>query len=80
MVSFTIELVSNASKELFRDKTLSCFANFSPEQMKLEGQWEVAILEITYPSRYQNMTEGSFKLFDEKLSNATSTYNLEPGL
>ena len=29
---------------------------------------------------YQNITEGYFKLFDEKLSKSTSTYNLEPGL
>ena len=29
---------------------------------------------------YQNITEGNFKFFDEKLSKSTSTYNLEPGL
>ena len=29
---------------------------------------------------YQSRTEGKFKFFDEKLSNSTSTYNLEPGL
>ena len=29
---------------------------------------------------YQNITEGYFKFFDEKLSKSTSTYNLEPGL
>ena len=29
---------------------------------------------------YQNITEGYFKLFDEKFSKSTSTYNLEPGL
>ena len=29
---------------------------------------------------YQNITEGYFNFFDEKLSNSTSTYNLEPGL
>ena len=29
---------------------------------------------------YQNITEGKFKFFDEKLSKSTSTYNLEPGL
>ena len=46
----------------------------------MEGQWEVAISEISYPSMYQNITEGKFKFFDEKLSKSTSTYNLEPGL
>ena len=46
----------------------------------MKGQWEVAFSEISYPSMYQNITEGKFKFFDEKLSKSTSTYNLEPGL
>ena len=80
MESFTIELVSNASGELFPDNTLSYFANVLPEQLNLEDQWEVAISEISYPSMYQNITEGKFKFFDEKLSKSTSYYNLEPAL
>ena len=80
MDSFTIDLVSNASGELFPDNTLSSFTKFLPEQLNLEGQWEVAISEISYPSMYQKITEGKFKFFDEKLSKSTSTYNLEPGL
>ena len=80
MESFTIELVSNASGELFPDNTLSSFTNVLQEQLNLEGQWEVAISEISYPSMYQNITEGKFKFFDEKRSKSTSTYNLEPGL
>ena len=84
MDSFRIELVSNASGELFPDNTLSSFTNFLPEQLNLEGQWEVAISEISYPSIYQNITEntteGKFKFFDEKLSKSMSTYSIEPGL
>ena len=80
MESFTIELVSNASGELFPDNTLSSFTNFLPEQLNLEGQWEVAISEISNPSMYQNITDGKFKFFDEKLLKSTSNYNLEPGL
>ena len=80
MDSFTIELVSNASGELFPDNTPSSFTNFLPEQVNLEGQWKVAISEISYPSMYQNITEGYFKFFDEKPSKSTSTHNLEPGL
>ena len=80
MDSFAIGLVSNASGEFFPDNTLSSFTNFLPEQVNLEAQWEVAISEISYPSMYQNITQGKFKFFDEKLSKATSTYNLEPGL
>ena len=80
MESFTIELVSNASGELFPDNTLSSCTNFLLEQVNLEAQLEVAISKICYPSMYQNIAEVSFKFFDEKLSNSTSTYNLEPGL
>ena len=42
MDSFTIELVSNASAQIIPDNTLKPFTNFIPEQLNLEGQWEVA--------------------------------------
>ena len=67
MESFTLELVSNASAQLFPDNTLRSFRNFLPEQLNLEGQWEVAILEISYPSMYQNVTEGKLVFFGTKL-------------
>ena len=63
MESFTIELVSNASAQLFPDKTPSSLTNFSPEQLNLDGQWVVAISEISYPSMYQNVMEGKFMFF-----------------
>ena len=80
MESFTIELVSNASAQLFPDKTLSSSTNFLPEQLNLDGQWEVAISEISYRSMYQNVTEGKFMFFDKKLSKSSDIYYLEPGL
>ena len=46
----------------------------------MEGQWEVAISEISYSSMYQNITEGKLKFFHKNLSKSMSTYNLEPGL
>ena len=39
MESFTIELASNASSELFPDNTLGSFTNFLPDQVNLQGQW-----------------------------------------
>ena len=80
MESFTIELVSHASAQLFPDNTLSSFTNLLPEQLNLDGQWEVAISEISYPSMYQNVTEGKFMFFDKKLSESSEFYYLEPGL
>ena len=80
MESFTIELVSIASAQLFADKTLSSFTNFLPKQLNLEGPWEVAFSEISYPSMYQNVTEGEIMFFDRKLSKSSEFYYLQPGL
>ena len=80
MESFTKALVSNPSAQLFPDNTLSSFTNFLPEQLNLDGQWEVAISEITYPSMYQNVAERKFMFFDKKLSKSSEFYYLEPGL
>ena len=80
MESFTIELFSIASAQLFPDNTLSSFTNFLPEQLNLDGQWEVAISEISYPSMYQNVTEGKFILFDKIFSESSEFYYLEPVL
>ena len=80
MDSFTIELVSNASSQLSPNNTLNSFTNFLPEHVSLDGHWEAAISEISYPSMYQNVTEGKFIFYDEKLSKTTEAYYLEPGL
>ena len=80
MDSFTIELVFNASSQLFPNNTLSSFTNLSPEQVNLDGQWDVANSEISNPLMYQNITEGKFIFYDEKLSKTTEAYYLEPGL
>ena len=80
MDAFAIELVSNASSQLFPNNTLSSFTNFLPEQVNLDGQWEVAISEISYPSMYQNVTEGKFMFYDEKISKTTEAHYLEFGL
>ena len=78
MESFTMELVSNA--QLFPDITLSTFTNFLPEQLNLDGQWEVAISEISYPSMYQNVTKEKFMFFDKNFSKSSDFYYQEPRL
>ena len=80
MDSFTIELVLNASGELFPDNTLSSLPKFFKGASKLEGPMGSCTSEISYQSVYQNITEEEFEFFDEKVSKSTSTYNLEPGL
>ena len=74
-----MELVSNASAQLFPDNTLSSFTNFSPEKLNHDGQSEVAISEITYPSLYWNVTEGKIMFFEKTFSKSAEFYYLEPG-
>ena len=59
----------------------SCsFTNFLSERINLGG-WEVAIKELSYPSLYQNITEGKFYL-DEATPDLelSDCYALEPDL
>ena len=80
MESFTIELVSKAPAQLFLDNTLRSFTNFLLEQLNLEGHWEVAISEISYPSMYQIVRKGNFLFFDEKFLKSSEFYYLQTGL
>ena len=64
MNSLMVELVSNATFDCYPNITLSSFTNFLPEQINLEGEWEVAITELSYPSLYQNITDGKFCYLD----------------
>ena len=72
-------MVSNAAAH-FPDKILSSLANFLAEQLNHEGQWEVAILELSYPSMYQKVSEGKFMFFDNNFSKTSEFYYLEHGL
>ena len=66
MKSLTIELVSMHLRNYFHAKqsnTLSSCANFLPYQLNLEGQREVVISEISYPSIYQNARQGKNHIF-----------------
>ena len=72
-------MVSDASARPFPDNRLSSFRKFSPEQLNLQGQQEVAISETSYPSLYQNVTEGKLMLFGKKFSNSSEFFLLECG-
>ena len=84
MDSFTIELVSNASFNCFPNNSISSFTNFLPEQIHLKVEWEVAISEISFPSLYQNVTEGKFTFIDGRESpeekRKIQSVHFEPGL
>ena len=64
MKSFILEVVSNASMDVYPNNTLSSFINFLPEPINLDdkndGTWEVALMEIAHPTWYFNVSQGKF--------------------
>ena len=80
MGSLTKTLVTNASEQLFIDKTLSCSTELLSEQLNLEGQSEAATSEISYSSMYLNDRKEKIMFFWQKLLITPKIYYLEPGL
>ena len=52
---------------------------FYQSKLTWRGNGRLQFSEISYPSLYQNITEGKFKFFDNKLPKSRSTYSIEPG-
>ena len=61
--SFTIELSSNASMNIYSDNTLASFTTALPAGVLLDGTWEVALSEVVHPSSFNNVVEGKFDLY-----------------
>ena len=55
--SFTITLVSSASMNIFNDNSLASFKNLLSENIDLQGEWRVALTEITFPTHINNVTD-----------------------
>ena len=60
MDCFTIELVSNASFNCYRNNSIGCFTIFLPEQIHLKGNGRLLFQKYYSLFLYQNVTEGKF--------------------
>ena len=85
MTTRIVELVSNASNDIYPDNTLAAFSNFLSESIELSGQWEVALAEISYPALYNNINDGKFTFVYKRVVSGNKlwdheTFNLPPGM
>ena len=62
METFSVELHSSASSKLYPQNEVASFTIFLPDQINLESEWEVALTENCFPSKFFNFTEGSFEI------------------
>ena len=60
MNEFEVHLFSTGSINIFLENALSHFTNQLPEVLYLEGEWAVALSEISYPTAIKNITGGRF--------------------
>ena len=59
--TFTINLVSNASTETYPGNSMAAFRNLLHKPIdliKTFGTWQVALLEISWPAKFKNVTQG----------------------
>ncbi len=83
---FIVDLVSNASMNLYPDNKLSSFTTMLPgggihlpQPVTEAGYWEVALLDINFPSRFKNITEGLYAVASNKLARPVHYQNLTAG-
>ena len=81
METFSNELHSPASSKLYPQNTVASFTNFLPDQINLEGEREVALTEFCFPSKFFNITEGSFGISVTKKRKVVDSenYKFSPG-
>ena len=57
--SFYVTLPSNGSGQYYKDNTISCFRNHLAQALELEGQWEVALVEMQFPITWRLLTQNN---------------------
>ena len=60
--NFTFNLVSNASMDVFPANTMARLATLLPNKIELTGDWEVALLQVSWPGKVKNITKSSFTI------------------
>ena len=63
---FTVHVISSASMQIFKSNTLASFRNFLNYEIHISGDWSVALSEIIFPTKFENVVEGEFIAFSLK--------------
>lgn len=66
-MSFYVTLPSNASVDVFPDNTTSKYSTKLQSPIRLEGPYEVALVEMMYPVSWKNRSDGTIVLTYEDM-------------
>ncbi len=61
-MGFIVTIPSNTSKQYFSDNTQSHFKIYLPKELYFSTQYEVALLEISYPNNFYNFIDQYIKV------------------
>jgi hypothetical protein len=82
---FTINLVSNASMDVYKNNTLASFTTRLPGNgINLPirpdgGHWEVALSEINFPSKFYNIIDGDYSMSSARTAGIPWHAKIKPG-
>ena len=60
---FTIDLISNSSMEVFGENTMAKFRNQLSQPIILDGEWQVALSSISFPSNINNVNSNGLVVY-----------------
>ena len=60
---FTVQLIATESMDYFPDNNLTSFRKFCKEEKALDGDWRVALSEISFPTKLNNVTDEELTYF-----------------
>ena len=63
---FTVQVVSSASLEMFCSNTLAYFRNIFNNKIQLSGDWRVALNEVIFPVKIENIADGNMTVYNFK--------------
>ena len=72
---FTITLVSSASMKVFKDNTLANLISLLSEEISMQGEWRVAVTEVTFPTKIDNVIDNNNMYY--KIGSGYSKHKIE---
>ena len=72
---YTIDLISNASMEIFNESTMASFRNQLVQPIQLQGDWQVALTSLSFPPNINNVNSGEIVAYTNSRTETDESRN-----